>query len=71
MSLIDQVEGDLYDNLQLFDNQVMTVKQAAQFLKISEKKLYQLVSKQEVPFKRVGRGIRFSMVHLIEWMKGG
>lgn len=62
---------DVYDPSQLFDNQVMTVTDLACFLKCSTKKIYILVSNRQVPFKRVGRQIRFHLPDIQEWLKGG
>lgn len=68
---IDRLAGEVYDSSLLFENQILTLKEAAHLLKLSDKKMYQLVKEGDVPFKRIGRGIRFSLVQLLEWMKGG
>jgi excisionase family DNA binding protein len=50
----------------VLDCDILTVKEAAQFLKIGRSKLYEAVSKQQVPFFRIGRSIRFSKNKLQE-----
>ena len=68
---IDHQDWTLYDPAQLFENQVMTVDQVAAFLKCSSKKIYTMVSHKEIPFKKVGRQIRFHLPDIQEWLKGG
>lgn len=69
----DQIDQDpqyIYEPEQFFENQIMTVREAANFLKCSSKKVYGLVRLRQIPFKKVGREIRFYLPQLKEWMKG-
>lgn len=60
--------GSSYD--QLFDNQLLTYKQAAQYLGISEPYLRKLKAQVEIPFVVVGvRAIRFRMSSLNRWIE--
>ena len=46
---------------------IMTVNEAAEFLKISRWKLYDLVKKKELPYFPVGSHKRFLTNKLVEW----
>jgi len=46
---------------------MMTLREAAAYLKISHRTLYEWVSKKKVPFERVGRGLRFRKAVLDGW----
>lgn len=61
---------DDYESGQLFENQVLTVKDAAKFLRFSQKTIYRLVGTGEIPHKRIGSEIRFFLPELLDWMKG-
>jgi excisionase family DNA binding protein len=51
------------------DEDLLTLKQAATFMKIKPRTLYDWVSRRSVPFLRAGRSLRFSKPVLINWMK--
>ncbi len=53
-----------------FENYILTVKEAAGFLKFSTKTIYQMVGSGELPCKKTSKGIRFLLPELIGWMKG-
>jgi excisionase family DNA binding protein len=61
----------LYDPDQVFENQILTVRDTARLLKCSSKTIYKLVSSGDLPHRRVGGGIRFLLPEVIEWMRGG
>lgn len=69
--LAQDYDLEIYEPDWLFDNQILTVKEAAKFLKVSEKTIYKKIRDREIPFKRVGRVIRFHLPELIGWFKGG
>jgi excisionase family DNA binding protein len=52
-------------------DEVLTLQEAAAFLKVSERMLYDRVSKRTIPYERAGRLIRFRRSRLEEWMKAG
>lgn len=63
---------DLYDPYeQFFEKQILTSKEAARLLKISQRTLTRLVVSKRIPFKRLGRQLRFSVHELLEWVKEG
>lgn len=49
-------------------DEVLTVIEAAQLLRIGRNKLYELVSAGRVPHRRFGRAIRFSKSALLAWL---
>lgn len=61
----------LYDPYEFFDNQVLTINEAARLLKFSPKTLYKLVREKKIPFKKVGTQFRFLHQQLTDWMKEG
>ena len=48
---------------------ILTVDEAAAFLKISRTSLYRLIKAGEVPCRRVGERWRFSRRILLEWVE--
>ena len=54
-----------------FENQILTVKQTAEFLKCSRKTVYSLASRGVLPHRKLGRGIRFLQSELVEWVRKG
>lgn len=56
---------------QLFENQILTVREAAALLKVSVRTLQKRVSNRTIPFKRIGKCVRFSSSQLIEWIAKG
>ena len=55
---------------QFFENQVLTVKEAAKLLRVTTKTIYKKVRHGEIPHKKVGSEIRFLLPQLIRWLKG-
>ncbi|WP_233138829.1 helix-turn-helix domain-containing protein [Sporomusa sphaeroides] len=51
-------------------DEILTVYEAAKFLKISRWKIYDMVRKKQIPFKAVGIQKRFVKSQLIEWLQG-
>ena len=68
---LDSSLVELYDPEQFFENQIFTASEAARFLKVSQRTLYRRVKAGEIPFKRLGRHLRFSAHTLMEWIKKG
>ena len=46
---------------------VLTLYEAAEFLRVSERTLWQLAREQQVPHFRVGRQYRFVSTELLAW----
>lgn len=55
----------------LFENQILTVREAAKLLRISVRTLQKRVSQRTVPFKRIGKCVRFSRDQLLGWIAKG
>ena len=47
----------------------MTVREAAEFLRLAPKTLYSLVSQRRVPHRHAGRRLLFLESELIEWTR--
>lgn len=67
--LIDAITDQANDDL-------MTVSEAATFLKVSKEQIYQWVSNSRhglgsMPYMKAGKQLRFSKTDLIAWMQSG
>lgn len=49
---------------------VMTAKQMAQLLRISERSVYEKARLGQLPHRRMGRQVRFYRDSVLEWLKG-
>lgn len=56
---------------ELYDDDIFTFKEAAQFLRISERTLYYYVENDKIPYLKAGRLLRFSRAALIVWLQKG
>lgn len=55
-----------------FDNRVVwSVEDVARELKVSVRHIYKLVSRDRIPYSKVGRLVRFSPVRICEWLQKG
>ncbi len=48
---------------------LLTVKDAAAYLSMSEQALYQLVHRRGIPVVRIGRALRFDLDSLDDWIQ--
>ena len=48
--------------------EIMTHSEAARFLKVSPRTLYEWVENRMVPFSRAGRLLRYKRSQLLEWL---
>jgi excisionase family DNA binding protein len=48
--------------------EILSLKEAAEFLRLSVSKLYQLTSKNEVPFYKQGSRVLFKRSDLLKWL---
>ena len=55
---------------QLFEN-LWTVTDTADFLKVSEKTIYDWVYKREIPFIKLRRLLRFRPSEIAKWLHSG
>jgi excisionase family DNA binding protein len=51
------------------DETIMTVKEAAIFLRCSQSKIYRMLKNKEIPAFRIGSDWRFSASTLAQWLK--
>ena len=47
----------------------LTVSEAAKLLRITTRSIYQMVAESRIPYRRVGRAVRFEQTELMEWTK--
>jgi len=50
------------------DDDVLTVEEARQLLKIGRTALYAAIARNQIPHRRVGKQIRFSRAALMLWL---
>lgn len=50
-------------------DQVYTVPEVAEYLKISKSKLYTMVRKNQIPYIRIGKNVRIVEKELVEWLE--
>ena len=51
------------------DDEILTVEELARYLKISERTIYELLKKKEIPGFKVGATWRFKKSVIDEWIK--
>jgi excisionase family DNA binding protein len=60
------------DQAPVFEKQVWSVEDVARELSVSVRHVYRLVSRDRIPYAKVGRVVRFSPAKIAEWLhKGG
>jgi excisionase family DNA binding protein len=50
-------------------DEILTLEEAASFLKVKKRTIYHLVELRAIPFLKVGRLLRFSRSALLRWMQ--
>jgi excisionase family DNA binding protein len=50
---------------------VLDVEQTARLLRVGRNTIYELVGRNEIPHRRLGKQIRFSRDALMSWLSGG
>ncbi len=50
-------------------DEVLTPKEVAERLKVSQVWIYKLVREKRIPFYRLGKNVRFSEIDLQKWME--
>ena len=73
--IIDCVNVCLENNNQTKDNvdsdNLLTIKQAAEFITLSVPTIYGLVQRSEIPVSKRGKRLYFSKQELTDWIKAG
>ena len=49
---------------------LLTVREAADVLKVSERTLWTLTNAKEIPAVKVGRSVRYDQADLVKWIAG-
>lgn len=52
-----------------YQRKYMTIEELAHYLLVSKKTLYAWVSERKIPFTKVGRALRFSVVDIDRWLE--
>lgn len=55
----------------LFENQVLTMKEAAALMQVSVRTIQKRIANGTIPHKRIGKCIRFSRDQLLAWVAKG
>lgn len=53
---------------QLFDNQLFTIENLSKFLNVSPATIRDWIYKRQIPFKKLGRLIRFDPLDIQKWL---
>jgi len=53
------------------DAAVLDVEETARMLRVGRNTIYELVGRNEIPHRRLGKQIRFSRYALMSWLGGG
>lgn len=59
----------MIDEAQAGEPEVLSFKEAARFLRVSERTLRRLVSEKKVPYARIGGLLRFRRAALMSWLE--
>lgn len=51
------------------DEEIMTVKEVAEFLRVKPNHIYDLKARHAIPFHKAGNCLRFLKSEIIEWIK--
>ena len=46
----------------------LTVDEAAEFLRLNRKTVYEAIRRKEIPHRKIGRSIRLSRQVLVDWL---
>lgn len=50
-------------------SEILTIKEVADFLKVTERTIYRLAAAKQIPAFKVGGSWRFSQADITEWIK--
>jgi len=53
------------------NDEILTLKEASELLKVSRSTLYNLVQRKKIPALKIGRSWRFVKAYLIRWLEQG
>ena len=51
------------------DNKPMTIEEACEFLQMPKNTLYKYTHERSIPFRKIGRALRFNQKDLTEWLE--
>lgn len=50
------------------ESEILTIKEVAEYLKVTDRTIYRLANKGEIPAFKVGNTWRFERARIAEWM---
>ena len=53
------------------EDELLTIDEAAKFVKLSKPTLYGLVHKKSIPYNKKGKRLYFQKAELLDWIKSG
>lgn len=68
ITLLKKIEESLSFKKNKCTTTLLTFHQACELLNIKESKLRKMVFEKSIPFKKVGRSLRFSSEEIINWL---
>jgi excisionase family DNA binding protein len=68
---LKEVLGEMIDEVksEMDNNAIMTIKETANYLKVSVPTVRSLIGNKEIPFFQKGQVIRINRSHLVEWLR--
>jgi putative molybdopterin biosynthesis protein len=57
------------ESFRRLEDPVLTIPEVAHYLKMSKSKIYDLVSRKEIPHLKIGRNVRIRQADLQRWME--
>lgn len=67
---LDRLDLEEYDPA-FFENQILDVKQVAEYLKVATKTIYRMAPRGEIPAARIGKTYRFYLPDIVRWLQSG
>ena len=54
----------------MVEKRLLNIKEASEYLGISQKGLYNMIYRREIPFIKIGGRVRFDIIDLDKWIEG-
>lgn len=65
---LDKIEGILLNEKPNSSEDILTIDEAADYLKLNKRTLYRYISTNKIPFYKTGKRVYFKREHLNEYM---
>lgn len=74
-NLVERISNNLKQNYKsqsrIQEDELLTIDEAAKFVKLSKPTLYGLVHKRTIPFSKKGKRLYFQKQQLLDWIDSG